>query len=255
MRISDFLFDGGGKFSTKAPYQHQHRPKGCPTNELILVTRGHLYLQVGEERHSLSANDYLLIPPHTGHRGWKQTREPVEYYWLHFYGEPLQGCGTLPAPSTLIQNAQQLLQIQGSPAYPKETVHHMLAVLLAELEVQKRQEAPQNALAARVHEYVRSHSKMPLTAAGVAESFGFHPDHLSRVMKNCYGLTLKQEIARERLERAKHLLQTTDWTVTHIALELGWQDANLFEKFFRYHLKTTPTAYRNSFFEIHTNYE
>ncbi len=255
MRISDFSFDGGGKFSTKLSYQHQDRPKGCPTNELIIVTQGHLYLQVGEERHSLAANDYLLIPPHTGHKGWRKSREPVEFYWLHFYGAPLEGSGTLSAPSTLIQNTRQLLQINNSPAYPKEAAYHMLAVLLAELEVQRRQAAPANALAARTHEYIRAHSKEPLTAKKVAEALGFHPDHLSRVLKGCYGLTLAQDISAQRLERAKRLLQTTDWTVTRIALELGWQEPNLFEKFFRYHMKTTPTAYRDSFFEIHTNHE
>ena len=131
----------------------------------------------------------------------------------------------------------------------------MLAVLLAELEVQRKQAVPSNALAARTHEYIRAHSKEPLTATEVAEALGFHPDHLSRVLKGYYGLTLIQDITAQRLERAKRLLQSTDWTVARIALELGWQDGNLFEKFFRYHTKTTPTAYRDSFNNVHTNYQ
>jgi len=262
VRKSDVLrFDGGGLFSSDGPWIHSQRV--IESYELILVTRGTVHLQEGGREHTLTPNDYILLHPHIPHGGTKISTEAVEFYWLHFYAPPAEWLprlrtpctGMMTAPGALIQTTRQLLQIWDSPAYPTDTADHLLYVLLAEFLVQREQQAPQNALAARIHEYVRSHADRPLTAVQVAEKLGYHPDHLSRVLKSCYGLTLQQEIVRQRLERAKVLLQSTDCTVAEVAAKLGYDDPNLFEKFFRYHAKTAPTAYRNSFSRMHTNHE
>ncbi len=262
MRKSDFLqFDGGGRFSSNAPWRHGQR--SINSYELILVTRGTIYLQEDGQEYTLSPNDYILLHPHLTHGGTKTSEEPVEFYWLHFYNPPEEWksqmtapcVGTMMAPGTLIQIARQLLQVRESPAYPPQTADHLLYVLLAEFLVQREQRFPQNALAARIHEYIRSYSDRPLNVKQVAEELGYHPDHLSRILKSCYGRTLQQEITKQRIERAKLTLQTSDAPITEIAAALGYEDANLFEKFFRYHTQTTPTAFRNSFSEMHTNHE
>ncbi|MBQ8894463.1 MAG: helix-turn-helix transcriptional regulator [Clostridia bacterium] len=261
------FFSGGGRFSSPGPWIHGQRQ--IDSFELILVTRGTVYLQENGREFTLRPNDYLVLHPFIPHGGTQATEEPVEFYWLHFMaGETgilpppdweqrfaFPCFGTLPSPSALIQIARQLLQVQESPAYPEETAHHILYLLLAELAVQREQAEPQNALAARVHEYVRAHADRPLTVGQVAEALGYHPDHLSRILKGCYGFTLRQEIVTQRLSRAKLLLQTTDFSVSRIAMELGYEDPNLFEKFFRYHQGITPTAYRNSFSKQHTNHK
>ncbi len=259
VRNSDFSFpqfDGGGKFSSEGDWIHGTRV--INTYELILVTHGTVYLEENGVRHVLRTNDYILLHPHMPHGGYRITKEPVSFYWLHFYSKdkyPLPFIGTALHPEILIQNARQLLQIHHSPAYPKQTVNHMMYVLLSELLVQRQQEQPQNALAVKVLEYIRAHSDRPLSSADVAAALEYHPDHLGRVLKAYCGTTLNKEIARNRLRRAKWLLQTTNYPVNRIAMELGYADANLFEKFFKYHTTLTPTAYRNSFSDLHTNHK
>lgn len=258
MRNSDILnikFDGGGKFSSSLDWVHRERV--IASYELILVTRGTVYLEENGLRHALHANDYILLHPHLPHGGYRETKGGVEFYWLHFFSDenyPLPFTGRALNPEILIQNARQLLQIHRGDDYPAHTTEHMLSVLLAELSVQRARQRPQNALAEKTLEYIRSHTDRPLTAADVADAMGYHPDHLRRVLKAYSGTTVNKEIARGRLRRAKWLLQTTDYTVKRIAVELGYEDANLFEKFFIYHLGVTPTAYRNSFTNLHTNH-
>ena len=258
MRKSDFSalrFQNGGVFSSPGPWIHARRV--IDSTELILVTRGEVYLYEGAEEFTLSAGEFVILHPGLVHGGWKQSPGAGEFFWLHFTGwdaPPPLCCGGLSNPGILVQSARQLLQISACPAYPAGTAEHMLAVVLAELEVQREAMVPKNALAVRLHEYIRSHSDAPLTVRQVAEAFGYHPDYLSRVLKECYGLTLQQDIAAERMNRARFLLQTTNRTVSAIAMELGYEEANLFEKFFRYHQKCTPTAYRNSFSDNHTNH-
>lgn len=258
MRKND-IFEYGGLFSSRGPWRHSQRT--IPSHELIIVTKGTVYLQEGEQEFTLRPNDYILLHPNVLHGSFRTTEEPLEFYWLHFYPSkerepfPFPYHGTLYTPGIMIQMARQLIQIRKSPTYPTGTADHLLYVLLAELKVQREQQAPQNALAARVHEYIRSHADLPLTVRQVAESIGYHPDHLSRVLKSCYGFTLRQEINRQRMNHARFLLQTTDNTIARIAMEMGYSDPNLFEKFFRYHQKTTPTEYRNSIKNIHTNHK
>ncbi len=258
MRISDFSlphFISGGKFSSTGEWIHSGRR--IESYELMLVTRGNVYIEENGLRHTLHAGDYILLHPDLPHGGFRVSNEQVEFYWLHFLSAdtfPLPYTGKAASPEILIQNARQLLQMHASLAHPSQAADHMMYVLLSELAVQRQQEKPQNALALKTLEYIRAHSYRELSTADVAEALGYHPDHLSRVLKAYCGTTLGREITAHRLSRAKRLLQTTEYTVSRIALELGYADANLFEKFFTYHMGLTPTAYRNSFSNLHTNH-
>lgn len=256
--ISGLRYTGGGAFSTGGPWRHGTRI--IDSFELILVTRGTVAIREGQTRHTLQPEDYLLLHPGIEHAGWRTSEEPVSFYWIHFtlaaapamFSTPC--AGRAPEPGAMILLARQLLQIGASPAYPAGTAEHMLAVLLAELQVQREMRGPQNAFAARVHEYIRSHSYEPLNVQAVAAAFGYHPDHLTRILKRCYGRTLREDIIHTRLERAKALLQDPEKTISQIALELGFEELNLFEKFFRYHQHCSPTQYRSSFSRLHTNH-
>ena len=62
------------------------------------------------------------------------------------------------------------------------------------------------------------------------------------------GITLKKYIIDARLNAAKDYLHTSDLSVKQIAYELGFYDETLFIKFFTYHEKISPTAYRNKYF-------
>jgi AraC-like DNA-binding protein len=259
VRISDISpprFNNGGRFTSQGDWCHGKRV--IDSYELILITRGSVYLEEDGIRHTLQAGDYIILHPHRPHGGWRISKEEVQFYWLHFQSEqdfPFPFTGTAPNSEILVQNARQLLQIQQSPAHPPTAGDHMLFVLLSELLVQRQQQTPRNALAIKTLEYIRAHSDQLLTAAQVAGAMGYHPDHLSRVLKSYCGASLNTRIIQQRLARARWLLQTTEYSVSRIALELGYTDPNLFEKFFAYHMDMPPGAYRNSFTETHTNHK
>lgn len=258
MRISDLqelTFTGGGVFSSEARWIHGRRI--LESFELMLVTKGKVYIQEGDIRYCLMPGDYMVLRAGMIHMGWKASEEKTQFYWLHFLAkgrmdEPYTG--TARNQGILIQSARQLLQIRQLGIYPEGTQEAMLRVLLAELEVQHEAVQDTGALSAQVKEYIRSHSRGPLTASKVADAMGYSADYLSRILKRNYGRSLGQSIAEERMNRARLLLQTSQLNISQIAQELGWEDANLFEKFFRYHQKCTPSAYRKSFAKYHTNH-
>ncbi len=258
MRISDLkdpVFTGGGVFSSEGSWIHGKRV--LDSFELMLVTRGEVYIREGNTECCLQPGEYIVLRAGIPHEGWKVTERKTEFYWLHFLAKgELDSLyrGMARNLGVLIQSARQLLQIWEDGSYPEGTQDAMLRVLLAELDVQHEEKHGGAALAIQTREFIRSHSRGPLTAGEIADAMGYSTDHLSRVLKRSYGQTLGQTIAQERMNRARLLLQTTQMNIAQVAQELGWEDANLFEKFFRYHQKCTPNAYRKSFTKYHTNH-
>lgn len=266
MRKSDVLkgrYSSGGLFTSETAWQHSTR--SIDTFELILVTQGTVYLQENGKEFELNVGEYLLLYPDRIHGGTRVSEMPVEFFWLHFaedisngtvmpHPDGLPQAGTLTNIGEAVQLVRRLLHYGESPHYPTACCDCALAVLLWELARQTSAAPVTNALAEHVHEYIRSHDDRLLTVADVEAYFGYNADYLSRVMKTYRGVSLQQDIIAERLDRAKLLLQTSNYTVERVARELGYEDPNLFVKFFRYHARTTPTAYRNTYTRRVTNH-
>jgi AraC-like DNA-binding protein len=72
-----------------------------------------------------------------------------------------------------------------------------------------------------------------------------HPNNLNSVIKKATGLTAKQTITSRVLIEAKYLLASGTLTVKEIAYELGFDDPNYFNSFFKKELHVTPAQFRN----------
>ena len=59
-------------------------------------------------------------------------------------------------------------------------------------------------------------------------------------------MSIKEYLNKEKIELSKRLLQTSELSITAIAKMLGWDEMNLFVKFFKYHEGTTPSQYRQN---------
>jgi AraC-like DNA-binding protein len=86
----------------------------------------------------------------------------------------------------------------------------------------------------------------PLTVRDLARTAGLSPAHFSRAFAAAFGEPPHRYLLTRRLERAAALLRTTDWSVTDIALGVGWQSVGSFTTSFRRVLGTTPGEYRRS---------
>jgi LacI family transcriptional regulator len=73
------------------------------------------------------------------------------------------------------------------------------------------------------------------------------PSTLERRIKATLGRTIKAEITRARLDRAKLLLQETDLPVATIAVRTGFSEPKYFCEVFRHSELMTATAYRKQF--------
>lgn len=92
--------------------------------------------------------------------------------------------------------------------------------------------------------YISEYAKEDPSTEQIADALGYNKDHICRVVKKCSGKTLSEMIAAERINIAKGLLTTTNYSLEKIAALLNFSGANSFLKFFKYHISITPSEYR-----------
>jgi LacI family transcriptional regulator len=92
--------------------------------------------------------------------------------------------------------------------------------------------------------YVREHAVDGIHVSDVVASVRHSPSTLERRIKATLGRTIKAEITRVRLERARLLLQETELPVATIATRSGFSEPKYFCEVFRKAEGVTATAYR-----------
>lgn len=95
-------------------------------------------------------------------------------------------------------------------------------------------------------EYIHLHIHDPLSIIELARFVAYSPYHFTRIFKQRIGLSPQHYIASLRLQKAKSLLLTTNYSVRDIALEIGQQSLGTFTTRFTQRIGVTPTEYRNT---------
>ncbi|MBI3870616.1 MAG: helix-turn-helix domain-containing protein [Verrucomicrobia bacterium] len=100
---------------------------------------------------------------------------------------------------------------------------------------------------ARFRELMRELPEGELMRCSVGElskRLCFSERHFSRLFRQELGVSLREKQQRLRLERARHLLETTPEKIINIALDVGYQSLSLFNVMFKKRYKMTPTEWR-----------
>lgn len=113
-------------------------------------------------------------------------------------------------------------------------------------------ETPSVALVQQMCRYIETHSDEPLTLAVLSKTFHLSPYHLQRLFKRIVGVTPRQYVQAQRMERLKAQLKMGD-SVTEAMYEVGFSSSSrLYEQVPR--LGMTPTAYRHGGKGMHVSY-
>ena len=85
---------------------------------------------------------------------------------------------------------------------------------------------------------------MSCSVGQLSKRLCFSERHFSRLFRQELGVSLREKQQRLRLERARHLLETTPEKIINIALDVGYQSLSLFNVMFKRRFKMTPTEWR-----------
>ena len=83
------------------------------------------------------------------------------------------------------------------------------------------------------------------TIADVAERFHYSEKQVSRIVRQCTGLSYAQLVLKMKMEKAVSLLQFANMPMTEIATGLGYSDVSCFYRAFTKYYQKTPMEYTN----------
>jgi AraC-like DNA-binding protein len=99
----------------------------------------------------------------------------------------------------------------------------------------------------RARDLVDSRYSEPLDLKALARAAHVSPRYFSRSFRRVFGETPYQYLLSRRLERARHLLRTTDLSVAEICLAVGFTSVGSFTTTFTRHVGVSPTTYRKAY--------
>lgn len=93
-------------------------------------------------------------------------------------------------------------------------------------------------------EYIHNHYKEPIRLETLAQIEHYHPVYYSSWFKKKTGKSPKAYITELRLKEAKHLLQSTAWSMSEISEELRLENSSSFTRWFVNCEGISPQKYR-----------
>lgn len=208
-----------------------------------------LLVQNGETA-QLKARLHVQLEKFPAGRITRDARKQLEYLTVSlvntFMIAAIQG-GVYPPEANAIadQALRRLSQIRSVTEIP--ALVSEAALRLCEMVRETRRQDTGNVHVEKAKHYLTDHLTQEIRTEDIAEAVGLSPYHLSRLFKTHTGLTMREYLARERIEAAKQLLATTDRTIPQIASLLRFCDQSYFTMVFRRQTGQTPGEYRNKY--------
>lgn len=221
---------------------------------LLYTQKGTFDITMNKQTFHLDEKSVLLIPPYQFIKGTPEQNNEIHECILFTLEFQCDYFNFFQIDNYLLLNEAESLETLLTELYNEcKTVNSnncyndaWLLLIIRALKRLSIGHSEQLQLAEKVRTYILHHVMQPITVTEISEILKYNKDYLCRVFKREYGCSIKEFINKEKINLSKRLLQTSDLPVATISQMLGWDDVNLFFKYFKYHEKTTPTQYRMS---------
>lgn len=134
----------------------------------------------------------------------------------------------------------------------KGSLLKILSYLAAENQFLKIEEGPSNSKDYKLHvlkqvvTYIQEHYSEKIYIQQLADEVNMNSQYFCRFFKSMTGKTPTDYINHHRIEKAIHLLSTTDQKIIDISLSVGFDNFSYFIKTFKNYKHCTPSEYRRS---------
>jgi AraC-like DNA-binding protein len=105
----------------------------------------------------------------------------------------------------------------------------------------------------RAREFIDARYTQPLDLDELARTANFSRYHFLRAFRRAFHATPHEYVTRKRIERAKELLAESEFTVTEICFEVGFESLGSFSTLFHRIVGWSPSIYRARAWEMRRN--
>ncbi|MGN1166667.1 MAG: helix-turn-helix transcriptional regulator [Lachnospiraceae bacterium] len=249
--------------------------------EIIYVEEGKLHVKIGEQDMDGEAGDLFFVNPRELHL-MSSPDGKVKYYTLLFPIEfiSFQSLDELEANLIApIRSNQMMLPEQLTDEALKKKVREILVKMIADnreihhLDIKeiglsshhlqtriyllqilqmlyeagaltKAETAGNSNMQKELLGYIQNHYTEKITLSMLAEEFHLSEKYISRYFVEHFYLPFSNYVVHLRLTHAKQLLETTDESITEIALQSGFSNVSYFIRAFKNAYDKSPLKYR-----------
>ncbi len=237
---------------TNVPGGWGHKDRFLTENELIFTTGGNVHLLVNGVRFDIGKNEYILLPRYCTISAPRQSRSPCSFYSITFEG----------SMGILVDRMKKKGVLTGNVLFPYELLKRMLDLydinkvehtecdalflcflyeIVSECEINAEEQGFDTQ---KILDYIHNNINLPLEIDDLCREFHYSRDFLSKAFRNRYDISIKRYINQVKINSAKQLLTSSRMSVEQIGSSVGFDDVQLFYKFFRYHTGVTPSVWR-----------
>lgn len=252
------------RFSKGIP-RHSH---GMNSYEIHYIPYGRGSVIVEGESHKITPNTLYITGPHVEHEQIPDTANPMAEYCLYIKTLPEQsgrpndaieafqqtsfwlGQDTQDIHSSMLMIFQELEKEQtGYMTQIKSLLQQCIVKLVRNYENNKTSKnhfAPSN-LADRkyiITEEYFLYEYQSLSLEVLAAKLGLSVRQTNRFLKNCYGKNFQQKKSEAKMSAASILLANKKYSITDIALELGYSSLEHFAVAFKRYYGMSAREYR-----------
>lgn len=237
------------------------RPEGRSDYQMLYVKEGFGFFLLDGKTVKVGQNQIVIYRPGEHQQYRYPQSEKTVVYWIHFSGRDA---------AALLQKyrlTESLISLNSEfPAF-ESTVNKMLTELrnefaedicpaifqtmLVKLANFISEQTKINSVAIsqleRICDMMEQNISSNISVRDYAEKCELSEVHFIRIFKRHYGITPRQFIINKQIEKAMHLLESTNLPIKDIALSTGFANSYYFSKTFRLRTTVTPSEYRKQF--------
>ena len=167
-------------------------------------------------------------------------------YELTFYEEHSQSKGSSSkavAYVGIISKGKTFWGVGIDPDIIRASIEALI-VAVNKLEELGNSKSCQDARMVEIMNYIQA-NYIDITLEDLAEKFYLSKPYISKYIKEKSGITFGEMVKKIRMKKAKSLLKGSNMTVENIALSVGYQNVEHFNRLFKKAYNMTPIQFRN----------
>lgn len=225
------------------------------------VVKGKGYIEYGGKVYPVSAGESYIINRISGHRWYADSKDPYEKKWVNLGGRFLEsltmayqmGSGVYVEPVSIEAQIDEMHRILldyhfQDPRQDNLLLMHQLVDIFDKMNyatARSAREKPERVIFEQIRNYVTANLLYEnLSPTTICDSFFISPSTLLRMFRKNVGVTPAKYIVQQRIEYAKQLLLSTDYTVDRISTALFFSSSRHFYKVFHETVGVAPTTWK-----------
>lgn len=220
--------------------------------------------------HPIMQGDLFLIPPQKLVSYYTNPEDPFVFSWFAFSGtksgDVMQRLGftdsglvrKLHSQYSISQLIETLTDLINSPApYDDFSTLELLYGILSRITASYHLSSSYTADRSRIipehinkaKSYIKFNYMGNITPQTVSDYVGLERSYFSKIFRKYTGRTTQRYIMEIRIQQAKNLLETTDYTISQISSYVGIADVYYFSRAFRQITGMPPSQYRKEYIQ------